>query len=86
MPAKAAEPKSETPADLSHIRVGPAFVPKRKGRCVNGGHPLAEGAEAHVVENTRAETKKLICAECLKKNTVLQARLQTDDLGSFLSE
>lgn len=85
MTAKASAPKSEPPADLSHIRVGPEFEVKRKGRCVNGNHALEVGSKAHVVENTRAETKKVICAKCLSENPVLSARLDTGDMNGFLS-
>lgn len=84
--AKATETKSETPPNIDHIRVGPPFALKRKGRCVAGKEEIPVGETAHVLENTRAETKKLICPKCLDGNPVLKARLSSDDLGSFLEE
>jgi len=80
-----APPEGETaPKALDHIRVGPEFEVKRKGRCANGNHVLEVGTMAHVVENTRAETKKVICAKCLSENEPLRARMDTGDLNTFL--
>jgi len=82
--SKGARPTAERPKDLSHIRVGPPFEAKRGGRCASCHDPV-KGKEAHVVENTKTEAKKVICADCLAKDPELAARQDADDLNSFLA-
>ncbi len=71
------------PKDLSHIRVGPPFLGRTGGRCV-ACRGQTKGMMIHIVENTRTDSRKAICADCLLKNEALAARQSEDGLGSFL--
>lgn len=88
MPAKAqteeSKPKAERPADLNHIRVGPVFEGKIGGRCIVCKAPT-KGKQAHIVENTRTDSRKAICHDCLEEDPALAARQVSDDLDSFLA-